>query len=588
MPNHPLSVDSNSKPDRLQIILWTLGILAGLGLMIYNLPKFQVGAHYDDAAYITLARSFLHGEGYGLISYPGAPRIANYPFGYPLALSLIAAFSPNELAAYKYVSVVATLINASLLFWGWRLLSRSLSHWWALAISLLYLFSPVTIDLSGRVMSEPLFLTCYLLAMLIAEWGCKSQIKHKIVRWLWPVGLGILLVAIPFVRTIGIAFTFSILLYLLLVKRRNFYPILGGVLVGMILLTTLIVAVTPVTWPDLLPKKYLSDRQAALLIGLTSSLNDESTNLAPTQTETLAEELVTQRGLSGLVQDYLIDGPKQHFGKDLRTAIIPFAGTGGEEAFASRIGIPFLPIFIGWLIFGITIFGYIRWVKLERLTVFILSSIIYFAALFAWVWNEPRFLNPIAPQLLTAFWLGVSGILLLLARGWQRVFKSETESKTASETAQDNSRFIKPFLAVLVSLILILSIYKSVSISDSRIHVGELSERTVWLRDNTIPEAIVMSEYPVIDYLYSNRQTAAIPMKNPTLAEFSDLLIQKKIDYILIAPQISWMKPKFEPAYSPHLTPIFPLIEALLKENRIQVVHEGQTDLITIYRVINR
>ena len=152
-------------------------MLAGLGLMIYNLPKFQVGAHYDDAAYITLARSFLHGEGYGLINFPGAPRIANYPFGYPLALSLIAAFSPNELAAYKYVSVVATLINASLLFWGWRLLSRSLSHWWALAVSLLYLFSPVTIDLSGRVMSEPLFLTFYLLAMLIAEWGCNSSNK---------------------------------------------------------------------------------------------------------------------------------------------------------------------------------------------------------------------------------------------------------------------------------------------------------------------------------------------------------------------------------------------------------------------------
>lgn len=580
MPKHPLSFKPHSNPDRLQIILWTLGTLAGLGLMLYNLPKFQVGAHYDDAAYITLARSFLHGEGYGLISFPGAPRIANYPFGYPLALSVISAFSPNELAAYKYVSVVATLINASLLFWGWRLLSRSLSHWWALAISLLYLFSPVTIDLSGRVMSEPLFLTFYLLAMLIAEWGCNSQTKHKFVRWLWPVGLGILLVIIPFVRTIGIALTFSILLYLLLVKRKKFIPIFGGVIVGMTLLTILIVAVTPVTWPDLLPKKYLSDRQAALLIGLTSSLNDESANLAPTQTETLAEEVVTQRGLRGLVQDYLIDGPKQHFGKDLRTAVIPFAGTGGEEAFASRIGIPLLPVIIGWLIFGITIFGYIRWAKLERLTVFILSSIIYFTALFAWVWNEPRFLNPIAPQLLTAFWLGVSGILLLLARGWQRVFKSER--------ALDTSRFINPFLAVLVSLILILSIYKSVTISDSRIHVGELSERTVWLRDNTIPEAIVMSEYPVIDYLYSNRQTAAIPMKNPTLAEFSDFLIQKKIDYILIAPQISWMKPRFEPAYSPHLTPILPLIDALLKENRIRVVHQGQTDLITIYQVINR
>lgn len=561
------------RPVRAQTILWVLGILVGLGMMIYNYPKFQVGAHYDDAAYITLARSFLQGSGYGLINFPGEPRIANYPFGYPLVLSLIAAFSPNELASYKLVSIIATLINASLIFWGWRWLSRNLSHWWALAVSLLYLFSPVTIDLSGRVMSEPLFLTLYLLAMMLTEWGCKGQFRYKIFNWLWPLGLGMLLVMIPFVRSIGIAITAGILLYLIIVKRKKFLSYFGGVLAGMAVTVILVVTLTPVNWPDLFPTKYLSDQQAAFLIGLLDPFHSDTGEQPAAQTATQAEELITQRGLRGLLYDYLFEGSKEHFGKSLRTAVFPFAGTSGEQAFALRIGIPFLPVLLGYLISGTIIFGYYRWVKAEHLTVFILSSIVYFIALFAWIWDEPRFLNPIAAQLLTAFLLGVSGILLLAARGWQRL------------TRQDYSHFLNPVLVAFTCLLLLLSLYKSVTISDSRIHIGELYARTAWLRQHTSQEAIFMSEYPVIDYLYSNRLTTSMPLKEISPAELFTFLKQKNIDYILLAPQIAWMKPKFEPRLSQQMTALLPQFEALEQAGQIQIVYQEPDSMIKIYQV---
>ncbi len=615
------------RPSHTLILIWSAALLASLGLMLYNLPKFQVGAHYDDAAYITLARSFLHDDGYGLINFPGDPRMANYPFGYPLLLSILATLFPGELVVYKTISVLATLANASLIFWGWRLLSRKLSYHWGLGVSLLYLFSPVTIDLSGRVMAEPIFLTFYLLAMLIVAkiTGQLSQATDATgvlrlrserlgnpegsrakFQWLWPVGLGILLAMILFTRTIGVSILAGVLLYLfidLIRQSRNLprparlswlirsgFSLYAQIALGAALLVFLVVQFTSVDWPDLLPTKYLTDRQAAMLIGLTGAWSEDEpvTGItqdaqngteapAPTAIPTSeaeaapgssASNLAQKRGLRGLFQDYIIHGAQQHFGKSLRTAVFPFAGTQGEENFAKQIGLPFLPSLVGYLFSLLIVIGYIRWIRTETLTVFNLSSLVYFFSLFAWVWNEPRFLNPIAPQLLVGFLLGIEAILLILSR-WSRPLVGT----------------IQAGLAAIGVLILVLSIYKSITLADSRLHIGLLEQRTSWLRDNTSSDSVLLSEYPVIDYLYSSRVTASLPRNLTSLAELDRLLEEKQINFVLVAPEISWMLPVYQPTYSQRMQTALPFIQDLDEQNRLELVFELPDELIRVYKV---
>lgn len=622
---NPNSIQLPERPTRTLILIWAAALLASLGLMLYNLPKFQVGAHYDDAAYITLARSFLHEDGYGLINFPGDPRVANYPFGYPLLLSILATLYPEELVIYKTISVLATLANASLIFWGWRLLSRKLPYRWGLGISLLYLFSPVTIDLSGRVMAEPVFLTFYLVAMLVVAkitgQFSKTPEASGIIRlrserldeaegsrskatWLWPVGLGILLAMILFIRTIGVSILAGILLYLFieLIRQSKNLPrsarpswlirsslsLYTRIALGAAMLVFLVIQFTSVDWPDLVPTKYLTDRQAAMIIGLTSAWSDNEPGMNLTQDtpieiavpaatptseveaapESSASNLAQKRGLQGLIQDYVIHGAQQHFGKSLRTAVFPFAGTQGEENFANRIGLPFLPSLVGYMFSLLIVIGYVRWIRMETLTVFNLSSLVYFFSLFAWVWNEPRFLNPIAPQLLMGLLLGIEAILLTISR-WSRPMAGN----------------IQISLAAFGVLILALSIYKSITLADSRLHIGVLEQRTTWLRENTPLKTVVLSEYPVIDYLYGGRVTTSLPRNLASAAELDRLLEQKQISYILVAPEISWMLPTYQPIYSQRMQDVLPAILTLTAKSRLDRVFEIPDELIVVYKV---
>ena len=129
-------------PNRQQVLVWLGVMFLGLGLMIYNYPKFQVGIHYDDAAYITLARSITQADTYGLVNFPEGPQPWNYPFGYPLLLAPFSGLFGGSLSLYKLISIFATLANASLIFWGWGILTRKLSFWWGLGVAAIYLYVP--------------------------------------------------------------------------------------------------------------------------------------------------------------------------------------------------------------------------------------------------------------------------------------------------------------------------------------------------------------------------------------------------------------------------------------------------------------
>ena len=552
-------------PTRQQVLVWIGVMFLGLGLMIYNYPKFQVGIHYDDAAYITLARSITQADTYGLVNFPEGPQPWNYPFGYPLLLAPFSGLFGGSLSLYKLISIFATLANASLIFWGWGILTRKLSFWWGLGVAAIYLYVPATIDLSGRVMSEPVFLTACLIAMLLVE---QAAANPKQARW-W-VGLAVVLMFVVFIRTIGIIMAASYVLYLLLRCAKAVWKPLALTLAGSVLLTGLVVATTPIKVQDLWPSTYLSDTEADLIVGVMSMFGtDDPGDTIPIQSGT-APASSSVRGLRSLLYDYLYLGAQQKLGTNLREALLPAGGSRQLNRLGEELDYPALPSLTGYLLSAMVLAGYFLWQKKERLTVFSLSAVLYYLALFAWVENEARFLIPIYAQLVTALLFSIQAVLSLIFKLLERLRPGTGQAWTAR------------LLAAFIVLYAGAAFYASSQLSPSRLHVGDLSRRTRWIRENTAPEAVIMSEYPVLDYLYGDRQTTYIPLEPGDVQQEIDA---QQADYLLLAPELAWIQPAYIPDFSERLRLVLPALQELIQNNRLTLVYQDPDNLVRVYRI---
>ncbi len=172
-------------PTRAQIGVWLVLLAAAVTVSLLQYGHSVVGVYkLDDSAYIVLAESLVHADRYGLINAPGAPVPTHFPFGYPLVLSPFVVLFPGNLEVLKAVSLVATLLNAGILFWGWRWFRVQRSYWWAIAVVGLYVLSPLTVRFAGMVMSEPVFTTFCLLAILLAEQAANGRLIRGWFIWM--------------------------------------------------------------------------------------------------------------------------------------------------------------------------------------------------------------------------------------------------------------------------------------------------------------------------------------------------------------------------------------------------------------------
>jgi hypothetical protein len=139
-------------------------------------------------------------------------------------------------------------------------------------------------------------------------------------------------------------------------------------------------------------------------------------------------------------------------------------------------------------------------------------------------------------------------------------------------------------LASAVLVLWLLSVRKSLQIADSRLHVGDLQARTKWLKANTTPSDIIMTEQPTLDFLYSNRRTIYQPDSLVSATELEDYLVKHEVDYVLIAPQLQW-QPSYVPSYGDRTIRFLPLIADLVSESLITRVYSSERDLIEVFKV---
>jgi 4-amino-4-deoxy-L-arabinose transferase-like glycosyltransferase len=550
-------------PTGLQVLVWALLVALAVALSLHAFQTYQLGTHFDDAHYVILTRSLIRSDQYGMIHEPGQPGVPRYPFGYPLLLAPAALVFPDNLDALKALSLIATVANSFLLFWGWRWFSRR-SHWWALAIVGLYVLSPLAIDHTRRVMSEPIFTTVCLAALLLAERAARGQQS----RW-GPLWMGIVLIFVMFTRTVGIVVVLSVFAYLLLRKRRAFWREFVAIVAVMTLTSGLVVSLTSVQPKDLLPLKYLGETAAVFVVSPIAAISGNPSDYVSSK---FVEEDASQAGKGRLNVKRLLTGyargARQHLEEDFRTAVLPLGGGFREQAFARRLGISSLPILVGLVAFALVVMGFFRWFAQEGLSAFNLFAVVYCAVLFVWVWKGPRLLYPVQPPLQFAFLLGLEATLIGVT-GFRK-------SKGSLRTLRNG------VLALVVIVLMLVSAHKSLTIEDSRLFAGDIEARSRWIKANTSPSAVIMTEAPPVEYVYSGRKAVSYPTAG-SASELEDSIMNRQVDYILVAPDIDWMDDYYVASYSERMTRILPLLQELAAENRIKLVFSSEQELIEVF-----
>lgn len=532
------------RPVPLQIAVWAFLLGVSLVLSLKNFHSFQIGVYQDDADYVVLTRSLIDSQIYGFVNAPGEPEPTKYPFGFPLLLVPFSLWSPGSPDALKLLSLFATLVNGSLLFWAWRLLSRTTSYWWGLAVAGLYLFSPLVIQHTRMVMSEAVFTTFCLATVMITERVTRSA--HS--RW-WHLLLSATLLFTAYIRTLGVVLVVTVFAYLLWVKGRKAWPVLVSISTQMLLLAGIVVVATTVQSRDLLPLGYIGEfRERA------SSRRQE----AP---DPLLSRMAKTAG--------------QHLTQNVAVTLIPAGGRKLDnlaQAVGERIRFPHVAALCGLLVSGVVLFGYARWLASEGLSTFLGFSVLYSGAILLWMGWESRFLYPILPQLFFALLLGIEGTTLWIA-SWLTPRKPSRRGFLATKT-----------VAVAVLLITGLSLYKNVNEDNSRLHVGDLRERTRWLRYHSLPSDVVMTEEPQTDFLYSGRKTVTYQSFS-SAQELKSYLHAQQVRYILFAPQLNWQA-VHTPAYSTGATRTLALLKDLAAQNRVALVYSSAREAVKVFKVL--
>lgn len=184
----------------------------------------------DSARYVIMAKSLVNGSGYRQIDTPGEPLYAHRPPGMSLLLSPAALVAPYNILVAKGIVFLTALALLILLYQYIRRLNEPVNepvkahenqstqgvYWVALLITILVAINPYTLFFSTIVMSEIPFMACSLgILYLLAT-------RQDQLRKIDLILFTILLVFLPFLRTIGIAMVLAVGLWAIL--RRTRWP----------------------------------------------------------------------------------------------------------------------------------------------------------------------------------------------------------------------------------------------------------------------------------------------------------------------------------------------------------------------------
>jgi len=155
--------------ERLALGLLVAGLLAGAWIYLRAITP-EIGAGYDDSAYVGLARAVAEGKGYRQILLPDAPLEYHFPPGWPILLSIVWRINPafpNNADGFKLIATICMLL-AMIVYFRWRVW-RGENPLKSSLIVLLALFTPIIVSSGTSAFSEAAY-TCFsILALWLIE-----------------------------------------------------------------------------------------------------------------------------------------------------------------------------------------------------------------------------------------------------------------------------------------------------------------------------------------------------------------------------------------------------------------------------------
>lgn len=454
-------------PSRSVFFLLLITVTSA-ALAMLRFDSLQLGTSYDDAHYIILAESLSSGQGYQLINFPRPQMERNFPPGFPLLLAPFTLLAPKNYDALKIVSLVLWLASIPLVF---KLFSKRLPSPALEILTGLVALNPLLIGTSVTVMSESTYLFFSLLALLLFDKGHSKKIG-------WLILVTLLVFYTQQIRTIGIALSVSLIVYLLFHRRWRDVGVVAVILTGGLLL-----------------QAWINLRNGGTIISSGY------------------EAQVLSGSLSGKIYQ-ISSNAFGYFDGVLAGSLMPIFGSRLDAMLGA------LPFVLNVSILLVIVTGFVMWKpKLEWMHLYF---VIYVLGILAF-WNpkvgsvKARFLIPILPMLYFYFLHGTTWLI----------------NKMIGHNARFATRSIYGITAIIGLTLLARNIQDWRS--PVREQMTDLSIGTSWLAEHAPADAIVMVNEPVPAYVHVKRQTIGFPKNNQDLKKY---LENQNIDYIVIAPPL--------------------------------------------------
>lgn len=476
-----------------------LALSAALYLRGFNF--FQVGVYTDDAAYVHLARSLAEGQTFWVSLAPGSTSAIYFPFGWPLLLAPIYAFSAGNLQTLKLIPLLLTLVNTALVALGWSTFGFP-SRWWGLAVAALFAFAPVVTDHARMLMSEPAF-TCVVLVGLLLT----SRVAARHAPDWAAAALGVAWMFQVSIRSIGIVAIVASVLYLLY-RRKAISLVVASM--GCALAFALVVLFTPLAWSDLRP--------------IVANPGYIAQTTQPLLDEALADEAVTGEAPLMLLVDRVGVNAVYALTSQWRDLLVPFLSGPALTGWLENLGLAFATVLAGSAVPALMLLGYgmnLRRAGLRPAHVFVP---LYVLTVLVWPWYADRFLYPVLPFF---FLYLLEGGLALLRAGVRWLNRGRLMPRLTVRVA-----------SLLFVLLLSLQVARSTRIDASVLHAPDLQVGAAWIQEHAEPDAVVIAPDASSRALYFKR--AAVELTDPHPIE--SLLTSSPL-YALIAPEIIWDTP---------------------------------------------
>ncbi len=458
------------KDKEVFLILFIMFLL--LAILAYD-PKPALGG--DNIHYLLLARSLISFKGYKNLWHPKETLHTQYPFGFPLLIiPFLLIFGEESL----FLNFLPLLFFIGSFFLAKKIFQKSR---WRFLLIALFFFSPLVIENSHVLLSEPPFIFFSLLTFyLIQNYEKRKDFKFFILSVFSALFTF-------FIRTIGIGLLLAIFLYLFIKKNYKF-----------LIIALAIFFLTFISWE-------IRNRKVAE----KSSYLQQFLQKDPYQPE------LGNINFSGYLSRVLKNFYLYNF------IVVP-------KIFYLNEFPPILwQIFIGTLTILLIIFAFLVFIKeKEPLKILIFYYFIFFSLIiFSWpeVWSSERFLFP--------FFIFFLYFILI---GGEKFFIKYKLSFLA---------YLLLFFVFLFYLVRNIQMIKENFPNTIRNFAGDryagypidwqnYFKALEWLRDNSEEKAIVISRKPEFTYFISKRKSLLYKFSsNPE--EVLKKMLEDKGDYLL-------------------------------------------------------